>query len=180
MRTWKLVTPTWRLATRTWSLVTRRLLAVRSAGAFRSLFALLPVFVMISVACSSRETDTSARSGDDNPFFTESTLLLGIPDFGRIQNGHFALAFERGMAEQRSEIDRIAAQSEAPTLENTLIAMERSGRVLRRVRSTFFNLTSADTNDALEAVRTEMAGFRPAAQQKKGINDDRSANDQAG
>jgi peptidyl-dipeptidase Dcp len=112
---------------------------------------------MITAACSSPETDTSARSGDDNPFFTESTLLLEMPDFGRIENGHFAPAFERGMAEQRSEIDRIAAQSGAPTLENTLIAMELSGQLLRRVRSTFFNLTSAHTNDALEAVRTEMA-----------------------
>ena len=157
MRTWKLVTPTWRLATRTWSLVTRRLLAVRSAGVFRSVFAPVPGLIMITAACSTLETDTSARSGAENPFFTESTLLLGIPDFGRIENGHFAPAFERGMAEQRSEIDRIAAQSEAPTLENTLLAMELSGQLLRRVRSTFFNLTSAHTNDALEAVRTEMA-----------------------
>ena len=134
----------------------RERLGPRAARAFRSLFALLPGFVMITAACSSPETDTSAVSGDDNPFFTESALLLGIPDFGRIENGHFAPAFERGMAEQRSEIDRIAAQSEAPTLENTLIAMELSGQLLRRVRSTFFDLTSAHTNDALEAVRTEM------------------------
>ena len=61
------------------------------------------------------------------------------------------------MAEQRAEIDRIAEQNEAPTLANTLIAMERSDRLLRRVRSTFSNLRSADTNDVLESVQTEMA-----------------------
>ncbi len=123
--------------------------------AFRSEFSLLAGLVLITTACSTPESDPS--SGDDNPFFTESTLLLEIPDFGRIEDGHFAPAFERGMAEQRSEIDRIAGQSEPATLENTLIAMERSGRMLQRVRSTFSNLRSANTNDALEAVQTEMA-----------------------
>ena len=80
-----------------------------------------------------------------------------MPDFDRIEDRHFAPAFERGMAEERAEIDRIAEQSEPPTFENTLIAMERSGQLLRRVRATFSNLRSANTNDALEAVQTEMA-----------------------
>ena len=121
---------------------------------FRSVLALL--VVLIIPACSM-ESDANASSGDDNPFFTESTLLLGMPDFDRIEDSHFAPAFERGMAEQRAEIDRIAEQNEPPTLENTLIAMERSGQLLQRVRSTFSNLRSADTNDALETVQTEMA-----------------------
>ena len=113
--------------------------------------------VLITAACSTAESDVGAGSGDDNPFFNESTLPLGMPDFGRIEDGHFAPAFERGMAEQRSEINRIAEQIEPPTLENTLVAMERSGQLLLRVRSTFSNLRSTNTNDALEAVQTEMA-----------------------
>ena len=121
---------------------------------FRSVVALL---VVLTVPACSMEPDRNAGSGDDNPFFTESTLLLEMPDFNRIEDSHFAPAFERGMAEQRAEIDRIAEQSEPPTLENTLIAIERSGQLLQRVRSTFSNLRSADTNEALEAVRTEMA-----------------------
>ena len=121
---------------------------------FRSVLAFL--VVLIIPACSM-ESDANVSSGDDNPFFTESALLLGMPDFDRIEDSHFAPAFERGMAEQRAEIDRIAEQNEAPTLANTLIAMERSDRLLRRVRSTFSNLRSADTNDVLESVQTEMA-----------------------
>ena len=121
---------------------------------FRSVLAFL--VVLIIPACSM-ESDANVSSGDDNPFFTESALLLGMPDFYRIEDSHFAPAFERGMAEQRAEIDRIAEQNEAPTLENTLIAMERSDQLLRRVRSTFSNLRSADTNDTLESVQTEMA-----------------------
>ena len=124
---------------------------------FRSVLAPLVGGVLITASCSRAGSDPGAGSGDDNPFFTESTLLLEIPDFDRIEDRHFTPAFERGMAEQRTEINRIAEQSEPPTLENTLIAMERSGQMLRRVRATFFNLISANTNDALEAVRTEMA-----------------------
>ena len=119
--------------------------------------ALLVGPVLITGACSAPESDESAGSGDDNPFFTESTLLLEMPDFDRIEVEHFAPALERGMTEQRAEIDAIAEQGEPPTLENTLIAMERSGQLLRRVRATFSNLRSAHTNDALEAVQTEMA-----------------------
>ena len=124
---------------------------------FRSVLAPLVGGVLITASCSRAGSDPGAGSGDDNPFFTESTLLLEIPDFDRIEDRHFTPAFERGMTEQRTEINRIAEQSEPPTLENTLIAMERSGQMLRRVRATFFNLISANTNDALEAVRTEMA-----------------------
>jgi len=127
----------------------------------RRLLSLLAAMTLLAsgiiAGCSTARSDAGAGSGDDNPFFTESTLLLEMPDFSRIEDGHFAPAFERGMAEQRTEIDRIAEQSEPPTLGNTLIAMERSGRLLQRVRSTFFNLISANTNDALEAVQTEMA-----------------------
>lgn len=61
------------------------------------------------------------------------------------------------MAEQQTEIEAIANQADAPTLENTLIAMERSGQMLQRVSAVFSSLTSAHTNDSLEAIRSEMA-----------------------
>ncbi len=61
------------------------------------------------------------------------------------------------MAEQQAEIEAIANQTDAPPLENTLIAMERSGQMLQRVSAVFSSLTSAHTNDSLEAIRSEMA-----------------------
>ena len=121
------------------------------------LLVLVTGVVVMTAACSTAATDAGAGAGDDNPFFSESALLLGMPDFDRIEDRHFAPAFERGIAEQRTEINKIAEQSEPPTFENSLIAMERSGQLLRRVRATFSNLRSANTNDALEAVQTEMA-----------------------
>jgi peptidyl-dipeptidase Dcp len=132
----------------------KRLIGRLEAALNGTRWALLMSALLITT-CSTADTD--AEAGDDNPFFTESTLPLGMPDFDRIEDRHFAPAFEQGMAEERAEIARIAEQSEPTTFENTLIAMERSGQLLRRVRATFSNLRSTHTNDALDAVQTEMA-----------------------
>ena len=93
----------------------------------------------------------------DNPFFAESPLPHQLPPFDRIDDAHYAPAFERGMADQIAEIDAIAGASEPPTFENTIVALERSGQLLNRVAATFFALSSADTNDAINAIRNEMA-----------------------
>ena len=93
----------------------------------------------------------------DNPFFAESPLPYQHPPFDRIDDAHYAPAFERGMADQIAEIEAIAGASEAPTFENTIVALERSGQLLNRVAATFFALSSADTNDAINAIRNEMA-----------------------
>ena len=61
------------------------------------------------------------------------------------------------MAEQRKEIDAIAKSGAAPTFENTIVAMEKSGQLLTRVNATFGNLTASNTNPALEKVQTEMS-----------------------
>jgi peptidyl-dipeptidase Dcp len=122
-------------------------------------YPLLAVVILAGsmTACASDTSMPDPDSMEGNPFFTPSDLPLGMPAFDRIANGHFAPAFERGMAEELAEVERIASSSEAPTLENTLVGLERSGRLLRRVQSTFNNLTSAHTNDSLEALRTELA-----------------------
>ena len=80
-----------------------------------------------------------------------------MPPFDRIEDAHYQPAFEQGMAEQLAEIEAIAAQSDPPTFENTIVAMERSGRLLDRVATVFFGLSSAHTNDAMDAVRSEVA-----------------------
>jgi peptidyl-dipeptidase Dcp len=93
----------------------------------------------------------------ENPLLAESDLPLGMPRFDLIMDEHFGPAHERGMAEHRAEIRRIADQPEAATFENTIVALERSGRALHRTRAVFGNLTAAHTNDVLEALRTELA-----------------------
>lgn len=92
-----------------------------------------------------------------NPLLEDSGLPLGYPPFHRMEPGHFGPAFQEGMAEQRREVAAIAADPEPPTFENTLEALERTGRTLQRVKLVFFNLVGADTNDDLEALRTELS-----------------------
>ena len=115
-----------------------------------------------AVGCSESVSDgasmdATATETDANPFFTESRLPYQLPPFDRIEDAHYLPAFERGMAEHLAEIDAIAGAPEAPTLENTLIPLERSGELLTRVEAVFFILNSADTNDAMDEIRSEMA-----------------------
>lgn len=93
----------------------------------------------------------------DNPFFTEWTTPFGVPPFAQIRDQHFLPALERGIAEQRAEVEAIAASQAPPTFANTVEALERSGKLLDKVGSVFYNLMSAETNDRLQAVAREVA-----------------------
>jgi peptidyl-dipeptidase Dcp len=114
----------------------------------------------MTTACSPPEpagslTDVSMH--ETNPFFDESVLPYQLPPFDQIDDAHYLPAFDRGMTHQLEEVDAIAHATAPPTLENTLVALERSGRLLDRVATTFFILTNADTNDAMDDIRTEIA-----------------------
>tara|TARA_R110000824_G_scaffold336_9_gene2304 strand:- start:101261 stop:103360 length:2100 start_codon:yes stop_codon:yes gene_type:complete len=92
-----------------------------------------------------------------NPFLVESPLPLQYPQFDLIELEHYLPAFEQGMAEQIAEIEAIAGQSDAPTFANTIIPLELSGRLLNRVATVFFSMTSAHTNDGLNEIEVEIA-----------------------
>ncbi|AVJ56324.1 dipeptidyl carboxypeptidase II [Idiomarina sp. OT37-5b] len=100
---------------------------------------------------------TQQPAEQQNPFFTASTLQYEAPDFNKIKFEHFAPAFERGMAEHMAEIEAIANNSEQPTFENTIVAMEKSGAILNRVSSVFYNLSSSHSNDDIRALQAELA-----------------------
>ncbi|MDG1906285.1 MAG: M3 family metallopeptidase [Arenicella sp.] len=99
---------------------------------------------------------TTMQSGD-NPFMQASDLYLQYPAFDKIENAHYMSAFKAGLAEQVAEIDVIANSEEAPTFENTFVAMERSGAILDRVARVFYARVSAHTNDEVDEIRTELA-----------------------
>ena len=92
-----------------------------------------------------------------NPFAAPSTLPYGLPDYSRIREEHYRPALLAGMAEQRAEVEAIAANPEPATVENTLEALERSGRLLHRALAAFSNQTSADSTPGLDAVEEEVA-----------------------
>lgn len=84
-----------------------------------------------------------------NPFFKKYNTPHGTAPFDKIKAEHYEPAFERGMTEQVKEIDKIIHNSQTPTFENTVVALEHSGELLSRVASVFFNLNSAETNDEM-------------------------------
>lgn len=92
-----------------------------------------------------------------NPFFSESTLPLRYPHFDQIKDEHFAPAFDAGMARNLAEIEAIANNPDAPTFDNTMIPLERSGEVLGRATSVFFNLVGTDTNDTRKKLQADYA-----------------------
>lgn len=97
-----------------------------------------------------------------NPFFAPSTLPYQLPPFAEITDDHYAEAIEAGMAEQRREIDAITAQADEPTFANTIEPLERSGQLLGRVLRVFFNKSSADSNEATNALEERYAALLSA------------------
>ena len=89
----------------------------------------------------------------DGPFATASTLPFQAPRFDLIRDGDYQPALEQGMAEQIAEIGRIAGNPAAPTFDNTVVAMERSGRMLDRVNLAFSGVVQANTDDMLDRVQ---------------------------
>ena len=116
---------------------------------------MLAAFVLVSNFGGTPSAAQKMRS--DNPLLVRSSLPYQLPPFDRIDESDYLPAFEQGMAEQLAEIEAIAGTSGPPTFENTLVALERSGRVLERVAATFFSLSGADTTDALDEIRAEVA-----------------------
>jgi peptidyl-dipeptidase Dcp len=92
-----------------------------------------------------------------NPFAAVSPLPLHYPQFDRIRDTDFSPAFDAGMAEQLAEVRAIADNPAAPTFDNTMVALERSGQVLDRAQTVFYNLVGADTNDARNKLRSDYA-----------------------
>ena len=91
-----------------------------------------------------------------NPFAAVSTLDYEMPPFALIKDEHYLPAFYGGMEEQLAEVDAIIAQPDV-TFENTIVALEKSGRTLLRVTLVFFNKSSSDTSDLLDAIEEEIA-----------------------
>ena len=91
-----------------------------------------------------------------NPFAIPSTLEYELPDFIQIKDEHYLPAFYEGCARQLAEVEKILAQPEI-TFENTLVALEKSGAMLHRMLVVFYNKSSADTNETINSIESEIA-----------------------
>jgi peptidyl-dipeptidase Dcp len=113
----------------------------------------------------SQETTTP------NPFFSEYTTPFGVPPFDLIQTEHYLPAVVKGIAEQQAEIDVIVNNPAAPSFENTILAYDKSGKLLDKVSSVFGSLNGANTNPAMQAVARQMAPLTTTHRDNISLND---------
>jgi len=99
-------------------------------------------------------------SKDDNPFFSDYDTPFQTPPFQLINTDHYLPAFLEGMKQQKMEIEKITANTEPATFENTIEALERSDALLTKVGNVFYNMRSANTNDEIQEIAKEIAPLR--------------------
>ncbi len=121
--------------------------------------AALAIVPAASVAAPAKRSApaASATLPASNPFAKASTLPLQAPDFSRIKDSDYLPALMAGMAQQKAEVTAIANNKAAPTFDNTIVALERSGQLLERANLAFSAVNGANTNDTLQAVDTKTA-----------------------
>lgn len=112
--------------------------------------------VMAAAAMLALAACNQKKEMENNPFFSRWDTPYEIPDFGRIKTIHYMPAFEEGMARQKAEIDSIVNNPDEPTFENTVLAYEYSGQLLREVSSVFFNLSECENSDVMDAIAEEV------------------------
>jgi peptidyl-dipeptidase Dcp len=129
-----------------------------------------PLYAADKAAAPQAAAAAKAPMTADNPFAKPSTLPFQYPAFDKIKNSDYSPAFEAGMTEQVREVDEIATNRKEPTFENTIVALERSGQLLTRVSTVFFNLSGTNTNDEMEKIQAEMAPKLSAHQDAIALN----------
>lgn len=125
---------------------------------------------MLAASVLFSACDTTKNKMGDNPFFAEYGTAFEVPDFSKIKNEHYMPAFEEGIKQHAAEIDAIANNEEAPTFENTLVALDKSGSLLDKVSSVFFNQFSANADDSIKAINKQVAPMLAAHNDNINLN----------
>jgi len=107
-------------------------------------FTILAILLLLFNGCM--------KKNNDNPFFSEWNTPFGVPPFEQINEAHYQPAFEAAMKEHAAEIEAITAEKAPPDFTNTILAFDRSGRMLKKVGLVFYGLNSANTNDSMQAI----------------------------
>ena len=112
--------------------------------------------VVIGVASATMQMSSCQQAQKENPLLVESGLPFGAPDFNKIQTSDYLPAFELAIQQQRENIAKIVESKDSATFENTILALEESGRLLDRVSRVFFALTEADKTPELGEIEKKV------------------------
>ena len=110
--------------------------------------------LILAASCMMYSCATQTES---NPFLTEFQTPNGVPPFDKIKLEHYEPAFLKGIEEQNTNIQAIIDNAEVPNFENVIVALDNSSHILNRVSAIFFNMTDAETSDALNELSIKLA-----------------------
>lgn len=109
----------------------------------KKIFLFILTVSLLTAHCSREEK---------NPFFSEWETPYGVPPFAQIQKKHYLPAFKQGIKQHQQEIEKIATNQEEPTFQNTMVALERSGSLLRKVRNVFDVLNASMSDEEMQKI----------------------------
>ncbi|HPR24774.1 M3 family metallopeptidase [Lentimicrobium sp.] len=117
------------------------------------LLPLLTMAILSITGCQQKQTATEP----ENPFFSEYTTPFQVPPFDKIDTSHYLPAFIEGIRQQAEEIAAITGNLDEPDFENTILAYDKSGKLLTRVSYVFYNLSGAHTNDQMQEIARKIS-----------------------
>ena len=129
------------------------------------------IILLFSIANTALFVQGQENKNNMNPFFLTYQTPYQVPPFDLIKNEHFKPALLKGIKQQEAEILAITSNKENPTFDNTLVAFEKSGKLLSKVNTVFNNLNGADTNDELQAIAKEVAPILAEHSDNINLND---------
>ena len=115
------------------------------------------IFLFSALISAFTMNSQEKNKDNSNPFFETYTTPYQIPPFHLIKNEHFKPALLEGIKRHEIEIEAILSNPEKPSFENTILAMENSGKLLSKVSTVFYNLNSANTNEEIQSIAKELA-----------------------
>lgn len=129
------------------------------------------IILLFSIANTALFVQGQENKNNMNPFFLTYQTPYQVPPFDLIKNEHFKPALLEGIKQQEAEILAITSNKENPTFDNTLVAFEKSGKLLSKVNTVFNNLNGANTNDELQAIAKEVAPILAEHSDNINLND---------
>ncbi|MBV7441184.1 M3 family metallopeptidase [Weeksellaceae bacterium TAE3-ERU29] len=129
--------------------------------------------LVLNTSCDKKIDNMTEGTTDvaNNPLLNKSDLPFGAPDFSKIKDSDFKPALEEAMRLQNNRINEIVESREEPTFENTIVALQNSGRELDFVSNVFGGLAGADTNETIKKLQEEMAPIMAAHSDEIYLND---------
>jgi len=130
-------------------------------------FLFMAAMILLFAACKNNKKPATG----DNPFLSDYTTPFQVPPFDKIDTSHYMPAFTEGMKQHNAEIDSIVNNTAEPTFENTILKLDKSGKLLTKVSNVFFNLNGTNKNERMQAIEMEISPLLSKHGDEIGMNE---------